>query len=186
MEKLILSSILSGLLIGLGDVAYVSVESHILGSFLFSLGLLTVVIQGSWLYTGKIGYALNLKPVDLLVTLVFNLISIWALGYLFSITMGLDTSAIVEAKCSETFWSALMRSIGCGMCMWIAVDGWKKFNNPLTIILPVMMFILCGFDHCIANCGYLGMSGVLWSWNLPVWILGNSIGSLGLNYLAKK
>ena len=41
-----IQSLLAGTLIGMGDLVYVVSESHILGSFLFSLGLLSILIKG--------------------------------------------------------------------------------------------------------------------------------------------
>ena len=49
-----IQAILAGILIGLGDIVYVATESHILGSFLFSLGLLSILIKGYPLYIAQI------------------------------------------------------------------------------------------------------------------------------------
>ena len=75
----LVKSALSGVLIGFGCIAYVAVENHIVGSFLFSLGLLTVIIQKGLLYTGKVGYTENFKEMYeyLLPMLIVNLIVIW-------------------------------------------------------------------------------------------------------------
>ena len=78
--------------------------------------------------------------------------------------------------------------------MYLAVNGWRKTSNPLLVIMPIMFFILCGFEHCIAN------YGCFWSWitvdgfanvaarivqlhsgfcnNLLIMIVGNALGSL--------
>ena len=45
-------SILAGILIGLGCVIYVASPVKYVGSCLFSLGLLTIMIKGYFLYTG--------------------------------------------------------------------------------------------------------------------------------------
>ena len=194
MQKIlqfILNSLLAGVLIGFGCIAFVAVESHILGSFLFSLGLLTVIIQGANLYTGKVGY-MKFKWVhimfQLLPMLLLNLLGIAITCYLFANFSGvaLSTSTLLVGKYSELWYQALIRSIGCGAMMYIAVDGYKKRMQPLTVILPVMCFILCGFDHCIANYGYMAMNGDLFCWQLPIWVLGNGIGSLIINKLSLK
>ena len=44
--------------------------------------------------------------------------------------------------------------------------------------MPVMGFIICGFDHCIANYGYLVLNDTYWTNNMFYWVLGNAIGSL--------
>ena len=67
---------------------------------------------------------------------------------------------------------------------YIAVDGYHETSNPIVVIIPVMTFILCGFDHCIANFGYMGMYGNLFvPQQLFCWIAGNSIGSLMISRL---
>jgi formate/nitrite transporter FocA (FNT family) len=85
-----------------------------------------------------------------------------------------------------TIREAFLRSLGCGAMMYIAVDGYKNNNHPLTVIMPVMCFILCGFDHCIANYGYMAMNGDLFCWQLPVWVVGNGLGSLMIRMLTSK
>ena len=54
----LLKGIYAGLMIGIGGTVYLSVENTIIGSFLFSIGLLMICMYGMNLYTGKIGYIL--------------------------------------------------------------------------------------------------------------------------------
>lgn len=56
MIKNLILSIYSGLCIGLGGTAYLSCDNKILGSFLFGLGLFTILNFGFNLFTGKVGY----------------------------------------------------------------------------------------------------------------------------------
>lgn len=196
-----IQSLLAGVLIGLGDLVYVVCDSHVLGAFLFSLGLISILIKGYPLYTGRIGYVENAadfyKPVGgMLPIIILNFIGIGLVCCLANATR-LDLSAVeamVQTKVSQSWVSALFLSWGCGVMMYLAVNGWKKTSNPLTVILPIMFFILCGFEHCIANFGYF------WMWiggdgfahivervvelpcgfclNLLVMIVGNALGSL--------
>ena len=187
MKNKIARSLLAGVLIGFGCIVYVLVENHVLGSFLFSLGLLTVILQGAMLYTGRVGYA-NTWPLvkDLVPVILLNFVGIWLTCFLFSRYSGLnlDTSALMAAKMNETWYQALVKSIGCGAMMFIAVDNFKKHNHAITVVLPIMCFILCGFEHCIADYGYMAMDGRLFVWQLPVWIVGNAIGSQIMHTLA--
>lgn len=180
--NLIKNSIVAGILIGFGCITNVLCENHIIGAFLFSLGLLTVIIQGRYLFTGKIGYydgsVMNL--FNLSIGLIVNLVSIWLFCFLFAkfSSLSIDCNELVSKKLNEGIVDALVRSIGCGAMMYIAVDGYSKTKNPITIIMPVMVFILCGFDHCIANFGYMGLCGYFF---IPIqlicWVVGNSLGS---------
>lgn len=196
-----IQSLLAGVLIGLGDIVYVVTANHVVGSFLFSLGLISILIKGYPLYTGRIGYVESwhdlVKPVGgMLPVILMNFIGIGLICCLINATR-LDLSAVdamVTTKVNQSVWSALVLSWGCGVMMYLAVNGWKKTNNPLVVILPIMFFILCGFEHCIANYGYF------WMWiardgfahmaervvqlpmgfclNLLIMILGNALGSL--------
>lgn len=196
-----LQSILAGMLIGMGDLVYVVSESHIVGSFLFSLGLLSILIKGYPLYTGRIGYVESIhdlwKPIGgMLPIIVLNFIGIAFVCALANASR-LDLSvvdAMVKTKVEQTWFSALFLSWGCGAMMYLAVNGWRKTQNPIMVILPIMFFILCGFEHCIANYGYFwmwiagdGFSHIAerivelplgFSLNLLIMIVGNALGSL--------
>ena len=65
--------------------------------------------------------------------------------------------------------------------MFIAVDGYKKCQNPILLFICVAVFILCGFEHCIADMFYFSMAN---AWSLTSFIdiliitLGNGIGAI--------
>lgn len=81
--------------------------------------------------------------------------------------------------------SIFILSMFCGILMYIAVNNYKKLNTDIgkygCIFLCVMTFILCGFEHCVANMYYFSMAS---AWSLKslcymfIMILGNSIGSI--------
>ena len=54
-----LKSILAGLFIGIGGIAYLSVENKVVGAALFAVGLFTICTLGYNLYTGKLCYILD-------------------------------------------------------------------------------------------------------------------------------
>jgi formate/nitrite transporter FocA (FNT family) len=66
------------------------------------------------------------------------------------------------------------------LLIFIAVDGFK--NNPhdfgkyLSLFFAVMVFILCGFEHCVANMFYLSVAH-LWSGKALLFILVNTLGN---------
>ncbi len=180
MKRLIFDSLFAGLMIGFGCIVYVIVPDKVIGSFLFGFGLLTVVIQQKKLFTGMVGYANSWQQVrDLIVAILGNLFAIGLMCWAFARFSGisLDTSALTAAKYQETWYAALLRAFGCGAMMFLAVDGWRKTNKAVAVLMPVMIFILCGFDHCIANYGYMAMNGQFFHTNLLLWIAGNAIGS---------
>ena len=52
----LIRGIYAGLMIGIGGTIFLSVDNKIMGSFLFSIGLLMICMYNMNLYTGKIGY----------------------------------------------------------------------------------------------------------------------------------
>jgi formate/nitrite transporter FocA (FNT family) len=183
----LIQSIKAGFLIGIGCIAYCVTENPILGSFLFSLGLYGIVENKYELFTGKIGYLCSCKtPKELFNIIIGNFIGIFVLCFLFNSFSSLDFSKAVNLslnKSNEPIMDCLMRSIGCGMLMYIAVESYhnSESKNPLHIIMPIMCFILCGYEHCIANVGYMALSGIFYIKNLFIMVVGNSIGSLILS-----
>ena len=72
--------------------------------------------------------------------------------------------------------------------MYIAVEGYKVAGNPLMLFLCVASFILCGFEHCIADMFYFSAAG-MWSpaafFRILVITVGNTAGAV-LIPLAKR
>lgn len=188
----LIKGIFAGFLIAIGGTAYLAVSNSFLGSFLFSIGLLMICIYGMNLYTGKIGYILVEKRnyiYELILTLFGNFIGTYVGGFLIRNTRFISYQekaiSISNVKLNDDFLSIFILSIFCGMLMYIAVNNYKKVENNLgkylSIILCVMVFILCGFEHCVANMYYFSIANV-WSLDacamLGIMILGNSLGSI--------
>ena len=64
------SAIIAGMLIGMGGTVYLSQSNAVIGSFLFSIGLYTILVFQLHLYTGKIGYTPFQKPVYIIELLI--------------------------------------------------------------------------------------------------------------------
>ena len=186
--NLISKSILAGLLISLAGIVYLNCPEKIVGSLLFSLGLISVILLEANLFTGKIGYVNSKQSIlDSLLILVFNLVAATIVGLIYR--CGSDAATpIVESKLlvfSETWWLTGLKAIGCGAAIYLSVEGYKKSKSLIPVILGVMTFILAGWNHCIADCFYMaaGSSSALAIPYLLVVIVGNSIGSLLIRLL---
>lgn len=190
--KPLLSAMLSGILIGCGCMIYMFSADKVVGSFLFSFGLITIVLRGYLLYTGKIGYAYNVEILKLIpLIIVGNLLGATLLSLIVPETSVLITKAVelTEPKFLKNFSQVLFDSIGCGAMMYLAVDGYRIKNNLLLLIFPVMIFILCGFEHSIADMTYLGCAGKLYTFEgmkfIGLVIVGNAIGALFFSLIHK-
>lgn len=64
--------------------------------------------------------------------------------------------------------------------MYLAIDNYQKTKNIVFIIAPVMIFILSGFEHSIANMFYFHLAGAYSAKSflyLLVMIAGNGVGA---------
>lgn len=205
--KTLFLGILAGFAIGLGSFAFVmskAAGSHIVGSFAFSIGLLLVCFLGLNLYTGKIGFAID-GPKENVINLapiyVGNIIGAVVAGYLFYFaTKNLESvnaaiNGVVNARVigdADPWYRCLIMSSLCGVFVFLAVYGYKKFQNPgmkaFAIIMCVFIFVVTGMEHTIANMVYFSF-GNAWSWNailnIAITTAGNSIGAI-LTYLSVK
>ena len=202
--KILVRAILAGVMISIGGTIYLTCESKLLGAFLFSIGLYAICAFGLNLYTGKIGYVIDNKRkylIELLITLAGNLIGTVACGYLIFLTRQGDkirfaAKVICEIKLNDNLLSIFILSIFCGIIMYLAVDLFKRltdFGKYMGIFMGITVFILAGFEHCVANMYYFSAAN-MWEWKtilyVIVMILGNSVGSillaLGMKYGLKK
>ena len=62
--KLFVSSALGGACIGLGGVAYLSLENRLAGALFFTVGLFTICTFGFHLFTGKVCYVFQKGETD--------------------------------------------------------------------------------------------------------------------------
>ena len=188
----LIKGVFAGFMISIGGTAYLAVSNSVIGSFLFSIGLLMICIYGMNLYTGKIGYIVvsKLKYIwELLFTILGNFVGTYLCGFLIRstrfITYQEKAINISNIKLNDNFISIFILSIFCGMLMYMAVNNYKKIDNYLgrciSVVLCVMVFILCGFEHCVANMYYFSVADV-WSLDafiiLGIMVLGNSFGSV--------
>lgn len=170
-------SILAGIFIGLGAIVYINVGG-IAGAFLFSVGLLAVLCFKAALFTGKAGL-LSERLISF-----ESLCSIWAGNFCgtFLITLCARispkcievTQNIVNTKIENGIINNFILGIPCGILMYIAVKGFKE-EQPIYTILSVMVFILSGFNHCVADMAYchIAQNGYL---TLIPTTIGNLIG----------
>ncbi len=192
-------AILSGILIGIGGTVYLAVENKYLGGFLFSLGLFTILRYSFALYTGKVGYIPERKPIYLRevgITLLGNAVGTGITALLIrlsrtGILVHENALNAMQTKMNDGFLSRLILGFFCGLLMFIAVDNGnrcKAENRDTSFIfgtvLPVMVFIFCGFNHSVADCFYffaavdspeMIFSGIIY---LLTIVIGNALGGI--------
>ena len=190
-----INAVIGGMMIGIGGCVSLSCDNKYIGSALFSLGLFAIIQFGFGLYTGKIGYAPLRKPAYLsecLFTLLGNALGTFLDAILLRQTRIFPAifekaAASVDTKVGDSLWSAFILAVFCGILMFTAVENARLSNvagghveKTVGIMLCVMVFILCGFNHCIADMFYIFLTGTLTqaAAYLPIVILGNSVGGM--------
>lgn len=155
-----INAILAGILIGLCGFAYLSIDNKYIGAFLFSFGLLTILIREYGLFTGKAHLWIddNSSLISLFITLLGNTIgSYFIMGNFVRYFTGMTSDTLWEVKLNFSFPKVLLLATICGMLMYLAVTNWHLTKNPIYVIMPIMIFILTGCEHCVANMFYLGL-----------------------------
>lgn len=189
--RVLIRSFLAGILVSVGCVVYLMCENKVVGSFLFSFGLFAILNMKLNLYTGRVGYLVtnfNRKySLELLITLVGNFLGTLFVSVLIRFTRLkiMDTVAAVTAvKLGDSYISLFILAFFCGMLMFLAVELFRSIESyigkALAVIFAVMIFILAGFEHCIADMFYFNLAGNLSVLPLLVLILGNTVGALFL------
>ena len=190
--KVFVSSVLAGCCIGFGGVIYLLYHG-VLGAMFFAIGLLTICSYGLHLYTGKVCYIFqNDKKFKLQIPLIWlgNLVGTGIIAIISIYTRnGANLTAyaqnICASKMKDSYLSLFLLGIFCNIMIYIAVEGYNKIpyelGKYLSLFLGVMVFILSGFEHSVADMFYFWMAG---NWagdaiiRLIIITLGNAAGGI--------
>lgn len=185
--KAFVYAIVAGACISIGGAVFLSVESKAVGAALFTVGLFAICTMGFNLFTGKVCYVFNNDSryaLNLMIIWLGNLLGAWVTAALLRMTriagIAERAATMCNIKLNDSLLSIFILAIFCNILIYIAVDGYK--NNPhelgkyLSLFFGVMVFILCGFEHCVANMFYISMADA-WSGRALMFILVNTLGN---------
>lgn len=214
--RLLLLGMLAGAFIALAGAAATFGNVYVgkvAGAAIFPAGLTMVVLAGSELFTGNCLLIIPLLEREIRLR---ALLRSWALVYLGNFlgsvlvaglcsaagTLDVVRDAVIataEMKASFPFGAALLRGVLCNflvcIAVWMSQVGESAAEKFIGLYGPIFVFVLCGFEHSIANMFYLpagiflganvGWGGFLLSNLLPV-TLGNIVGGclVGIVYRA--
>jgi formate transporter len=159
------------------DAALSFAATRVLGGFVFSLGLVLVVVAGAELFTGNNLLAMawadgRITSRELLGNwaLVFAANAVGALGMaalaVLSGYVDMNGGAVARAavriaaaKASLPFATAFFAGILCNvlvcLAVWLAMAGRGVADKIAGIVLPVAAFVGAGFEHSVANMYFL-------------------------------
>jgi formate/nitrite transporter len=180
--------------------------SRLLAGFVFSLGLILVVVAGAELFTGNNLLAMAwadgcLTTGDVLrnwaVTCAGNFVGaaglallVWLSGHasLNGGAVGRTAVDIAMAKAALPLAEAFFRGVLCNvlvcMAVWMAMAGRSVVDKAVAIVFPISAFVAAGFEHSIANMylfAFAMLLGTPLGWvdfarNLVPVIAGNLVG----------
>lgn len=190
-KESLLKSVMAGICIGIGGIVYLSVENKVVGAALFATGLFTVCTMGYHLYTGKACYLLDSPNkgrylIWLAQVWAGNLIGTVLVGYAMRLTrngpaLAEKAQALCQTKLGDSLLSIFILAIFCNIMIYIGVESYRSNPHPvgkyLGILLGIMVFILSGFEHCVANMFYFSVANA-WSLTAVGYLLVMTVGNL--------
>lgn len=151
--------------------------SRLLNALIFPGGLVMVVLAGSELFTGN---CLLLIPLLEKKIKLHELLKSWFVVYLgnlcgslfvssifvYSHTVGLFEGQLAQSlvntavtKTSLAFSDAFLRAILCNVlvciAVWITIGASTAVGKVFGLYLPIVVFVLAGYEHCVANMFYI-------------------------------
>lgn len=185
MKEVISESILAGIFISVGAIAFLTVGG-IVGATLFAFGLVSIVSYKLGLYTGMIGFVENVRQTGIVgVVLLFNIVGCALTAYVASNTspdLGNTAIDIVNKRVDAGPWNVFGLAIFCGLIMTTVVK-FARAGNWIPLLLGIPLFIMCGFVHSIADAFYYSLAafnGYDMDWGNAILyleaVLGNFVG----------
>lgn len=144
---------------------------------LFPFGLVMVILTGAELFTGNCLMAISLLSRSAGIGGVLRNLVIVYFGNFFGALLGaaacvlagqfelsggtlaVYTMKLAAAKCSLSFGRAFLLGVLCNILVCTAVScsimAKSLPGKAVGAYLPICFFVLCGFEHCIANMYYI-------------------------------
>jgi len=185
LSKMILMGMLAGAFIAIGGAASntaahaienVGVARTVAGA-IFGVGLMLVVFMGAELFTGnclmitsvmdkKITWAKAIRNLvvvyfsNLLGALIFDILLVYSgnLNYTSGL-LGAYTIKVAIGKIALSPMQCITSGILCNIlvcfAVLMAVAAKDIIGKVWAIFFPIWAFVICGFEHCVANMFYI-------------------------------
>ncbi len=204
-KKRFLLSFMGGAFIALGGQGFLTIFSDpFLRAAVFPVGLMLIVLVGGELFTGNclmtfgcLNKKIKVKDLINSITQVFlgNFIGSLFIAFLVYFSgMYKPDSALAETittvannKIALSFTQVMFKGILCNILValgvWFAYTAKDTTGKLFGCWFPVMLFVLCGYEHCVANMFFLPL-GMLVDHSITLTaILGNIIPATIGNFI---
>lgn len=211
LPRMLLLGALAGVFIAFAGVAASiggALGGKLASAAIFPIGLTMVLLAGSELFTGNCLFLMPLLRRNITAGhMLRNWVAVYLGNLLGSVAVaflvvqcgaldGIAEAAVAAAvtKAALPFGVALLRGVLCNflvcLAVWMAFCAQSAGGKVVSLFGPIFLFVLCGFEHSVANMYYIP-AGIflaengevtwlsLWQNLLPV-TLGNMVGGCGL------
>lgn len=198
MKNAFLNSLLAGVFISIGGTVFISLASggnKIEGAIFFAVALLSICMLGLFLFTGKVGYIVEDHSKNAILSLLCglggNFIGATVGGVLVSYALPKThdyAKVMCNTKLELNLGAIFFLAVMCGILMYTAVHIYKLHKSISGIIFCVPVFILCGFEHSIADMFYFAVArefSFRYALFIVLVILGNAIGGMLIPFVKK-
>jgi len=185
IAPMLLLAVMAGLFIGLSaagaSTAMSTVGSPSMARFasaaVFPCGLVMILVAGAELFTGNCLMTVPLLQKEIGIGgMLRNWLFVYIGNFIGSLlaavivvygsqlevlgeSLVITTVKIAVNKLNYGFGEAVLMGIGCNVlvciAVWIAFAADRPVAKIVGLYLPVMMFVLAGFEHCVANMYYI-------------------------------
>ena len=78
---------------------------------------------------------------------------------MFDGNMAVSVFSTAAAKCTLSFSDAFIKGIFCNilvcLAVWVAYSAKDSAGKVISLFFPILIFVICGFEHCVANMYYI-------------------------------
>ena len=213
-DKMFLLAVIAGAFIAFGGVgsatAAVGVTpasvGKLISGFIFPGGLTLVLLAGSELFTGNCLLSIPLLEKEITVK---QLLRNWIIVYfgnmvgamlvaaglvysgqydMFNGNMAVSVFSTAAAKCAISFSDAFIKGIFCNvlvcLAVWVAFSAKDSAGKVISLFFPILIFVVCGFEHCVANMYYI--SAGLFGKNIPSYVAAAEAAGINLDVITWK
>ena len=213
LGRMFVLAFLAGMFIALAGTAATIASStvtnssvaKVITSLVFPAGLAMVIINGTELFTGNNLLIMSVLSKNItvgqmlknwIVVYIGNFVgSIFVTGFftlgniysMFNSSVAKSVISIATTKCNLSIQEMFFRAILCNILVCVAVmmaaTSKTVGGKIIGLFLPIMVFVICGFEHSVANMSYI--SGGLFA-KMAYGNLGlETAGLTWLNFIVK-
>lgn len=195
--KILLGGILAGIFIGMAGIGQITLSyslssqqglAKLAGASVFPIGLMLCVFMGASLFTGNSLISISVLANTLSFYKLFrNLFIVWIgnfIGGIFtafvSYFSGIFASQDIQSfiissavsKINLSFTQALFSGFLCNMLVAagviMAMSSSDAIGKIFSCWFPIMLFVLSGYQHIVANIYILSLAKILLSSSIPL------------------